>query len=63
MPKPHFIDLYQAINVLAEYGIEYSERQMRRAAEKDANGIRKLPYFIDPIDKKMKNDKNTLISI
>lgn len=55
-------DLEQARFVLSELGIEFNERQMKRAAEKDAHGRRKLPFFIDPIDKKLKINKNTLLS-
>ena len=42
-------------------GIELSERQMKRAAEMDPQGRRKLPFFIDPIDGKLKIEKQALI--
>jgi hypothetical protein len=29
-------------------GIELSDRQIKRAADKDAHGKRKLPFFVDP---------------
>ncbi|MEZ5551551.1 MAG: hypothetical protein R3E82_11720 [Pseudomonadales bacterium] len=63
MSKPFFIDLNQAREVLAEIGIDLNERQMKRAAEKDAMGQRKLPFFVDPIDKKLKIEKHTLMRI
>ncbi len=63
MLNPIYLDLVQARNALAEYGIELNERQMKRAAEKDGFGRRKLPFFIDPIDKKLKIEKNTLLNI
>jgi DNA-directed RNA polymerase subunit H (RpoH/RPB5) len=44
-------------------GVEFNERQMKRAAEMDAKGQRKLPFFIDPIDKKLKIEKGTLVKI
>lgn len=59
----HYIGLDEARQVLGELGIQLSERQMKRAAETDAHGRRKLPFFIDPIDGRLKIDKHTLISI
>lgn len=55
-----FIDLHQAREVLADMGIKLSSRQMKRAAEADAQGKRKLPFFVDPIDGKLKIEKGTL---
>ncbi len=63
MPKPYYLDLKQARETLSELGIEFNERQMQRAAEKDVHGRRKLPFFVDPIDKKLKINKNTLLDI
>ena len=63
MKHPCYIDLEQARQVLAEMGIELNQRQMKRAAEMDAVGLRKLPFFIDPIDKKLKIEKGTLVGI
>jgi len=51
----------QARAVLAEMGVELSERQMKRAAETDAQGRRKLPFFIDPIEGKLKIERNALV--
>ncbi len=44
-------------------GIRLNERQMQRAAELDASGRRKLPFFVDPIEGKLRIDKDDLISI
>ncbi len=44
-------------------GVELTPRQMKRAAEPDAYGRRKLPFFIDPIENKLKIEKQTLINI
>jgi len=63
MKKPCYLDLEQARDALAEIGIELNERQMKRAAEMDASGRRKLPFFLDPIDKRLKIDRNTLLGI
>ena len=48
--------------MLAEMGVELSERQMKRAAETDPHGRRKLPFFIDPIEGKLKIEKQALIN-
>lgn len=60
---PNFIDLKEARKVLVDIGICLNDRQMKRAAEKDAKGKRKLPFFVDPIDKKLKIEKGTLLRI
>jgi len=61
--QPCYIDLEQARQVLADMGVELNARQMKRAAEKDAQGRRKLPFFVDPIEKKLKIEKGTLVRI
>jgi hypothetical protein len=58
-----YIDLEEARQALAEMGVELSPRQMKRAADMDARGRRKLPFFLDPIERKLKIEKNTLRSI
>lgn len=63
LKPPSYIDLKQARQVLAEMGVELNERQMKRAADKDANGRRKLPFFVDPIDGRLKIEKGTLVRI
>jgi len=60
MHQPCYIDLNQARQVLAEMGVQLNERQMKRAADKDASGRRKLPFFVDPIDGTLKIEKGTL---
>lgn len=62
MKIPVYIDLRQARATLAEMGLQLSHRQMRRAAEKDAAGKRKLPFFVDPIDKKLKIERGDLVN-
>lgn len=61
--QPCYIDLHGARQVLAEMGVELNERQMKRAADKDAHGQRKLPFFVDPIDGRLKIEKGTLMNI
>lgn len=58
-----YIDIDQAREVLAGIGIELTQRQMKRAADKDTTGVRKLPFFVDPIDGRLKIEKSTLLSI
>jgi hypothetical protein len=60
MRNPCYIDLEQARQVLAEMGVALNPRQMKRAADKDALGRRKLPFFDDPIEGRLKIEKNTL---
>ncbi len=61
--KANYIDLHEARKVLAEMGIELTIRQMKRAAAMNADGLRKIPFFLDPIDGRLKIDKRTLIDI
>jgi hypothetical protein len=60
---PCYIDLEQARQVLAEMGVALNPRQMKRAAEKNASGHRKLPFFVDPIEGRLKIEKDTLVRI
>ena len=63
MNLPCYITLSQARSVLSEFGIALSERQMKRAAEADIHGRRKLPFFIDPIDGRLKIEKGALVRV
>ncbi|MEW8524832.1 MAG: hypothetical protein AB2552_17425 [Candidatus Thiodiazotropha endolucinida] len=63
MRQPCYINLNEAREVLAEMGVNLTERQMKRASEMDAQGRRKLPFFIDPIEGKLKIEKGTLVNI
>ena len=63
MKIPHYIGLEQARQVLAELGVELNARQMKRAADKDASGQRRLPFFVDPIEGTLKIEKDTLVDI
>jgi hypothetical protein len=63
MKKPHYIGLEEARQLLAEIGVALSPRQMKRAADMDARGRRKLPFFLDPIDGRLKIEKGTLVRI
>ena len=62
MKQPCYLDLEDARQVLAGMGINLSKRQMQRAAEQDAQGRRKLPFFVDPIEHKLKIEKDDLLS-
>ena len=63
LKPPCYIGLDEARLVLAEMGIDVNDRQMKRAADKDAAGKRKLPFFVDPIDGRLKIEKGTLVRI
>lgn len=63
MKIPTYITLMQARALLERLGIQLTRRQIKRAAEMDATGRRKLPFFIDPIDKKLKIEKGALVRI
>lgn len=60
---PCYIGLEQARQVLAEIGVDLTPRQMKRAADRDAHGHRKLPFFVDPVEGTLKIEKGTLVSI
>jgi hypothetical protein len=63
MKQPQYIGLEEARQLLAQMGVRLSLRQLQRAAEQDAHGRRKLPFFIDPIERKLKIEKDDLIGI
>jgi hypothetical protein len=62
MKQPCYLGLEDARQVLAEMGIHLTERQMQRAAEQDAQGRRKLPFFVDPIQHRLMIEKDDLLS-
>ena len=62
MKQPCYLGLEDARQVLAEMGVKFSLRQMQRAAEQDGQGRRKLPFFIDPIEGKLKIEKDDLLN-
>jgi hypothetical protein len=55
-----YLTLDEARDALAEIGVELNDRQIRRAAEKDPFGRRKLPFFVDPVDGRLKIEKAML---
>jgi len=63
MTTPTYVGIEGARKALAEIGINLTSRQIKRAADLDAHGKRKLPFFVDPIDKRLKIEKNTLLAI
>jgi len=58
-----FITIDETIDTLAEIGIQMKLSQVKRAAEPDVNGLRKIPFFKDPIDGRLKIEKSTLIGM
>lgn len=63
MAGPFYIGLEEARTVLAEIGIELTPKQLKRAADPDGCGKRKLPFFVDPIDQRLKIERGTLLEI
>ena len=63
MKMPCYINPEEARKVLSDMGVELNERQIKRASEMDAAGRRKLPFFVGPIEKKLKIEKGTLVNI
>ncbi|MEH6715639.1 hypothetical protein [Parasphingorhabdus flavimaris] len=61
MENLEIIDLNGAREALAAIGVSLSAKQLRRAAEPDAHGKRKLPFFVDPIDGRLKINKPSLL--
>lgn len=62
MKQPCYLGLEEARQVLAGMGINLTQRQIQRAAEQDAQGRRKLPFFVDPIQHKLVIEKDDLLS-
>ncbi|MBZ9944487.1 hypothetical protein LB533_25670 [Mesorhizobium sp. BR1-1-13] len=62
MDMPIYIGLSEARTELASMGIELSDRQIKRAADRDAGGKRKLPFFVDPITGTLKIEKGSLVA-
>jgi hypothetical protein len=63
MKQPCYIGLEEARQVLAGMGVQLTKRQMQRAADMDAQGRRKLPFFVDPIEHKLKIEKDDLMRV
>jgi hypothetical protein len=63
MKIPCYVDLPKAREILSEIGVNLTPRQMKRAADLDGKGQRKLPFFICPIEGKLKIEKDTLIEV
>ena len=63
MKPPCYIGLTKAREVLSEMGVDLNDRQIKRAADPDAHGRRKLPFFVDPIDGRLKIEKGSLVRI
>lgn len=61
MTEPTYLGLDEARSVLSDMGIEFNDRQIRRAAEKNAAGKRKLPFFVDPVDGRLKIERDDLV--
>jgi len=58
-----YLDLQAAQDVLTEMGVIMNARQIRRAAEPDAKGNRRLPFFKDPITGRLRIAESRLRGI
>jgi len=56
------ISTLKARQLLAEMNIHLTPRQIKRSSDMDAKGKRKLPWFIDPIEGRLKIERNALLS-
>lgn len=61
MTERHYLGLEEAREFLASIGVELNERQMKRTAEPDAYGKRRLPFFRDPANGKLRVAKDALL--
>jgi len=61
MSNLEIIDMRGAQEALAAIGVDLSMKQLRRAAEPDPQGRRKMPFFVDPIDGRLKINKHSLL--
>ena len=61
MRQLRYLGLEEARQTLAEMGVDLTPRQMKRAADKDSRGRRKLPFFIDPIAGTLRIERQALI--
>jgi hypothetical protein len=59
--RPRYLDFEEARQLLAEMNVHLSPRQIKRSSDMDARGKRKLPWFIDPIEGRLKIERNTLL--
>jgi hypothetical protein len=62
-PNTQFLNLEEAQTLLAEFGIVLNLRQIKRAAEPNAQGKRKLPFFVDPIEGRLRIEKSALLGV
>ena len=60
--RPHYLDIDQARELLAEMNVRLTRRQIKRSSEINGEGRRKLPWFIDPIEGRLKIERNALLS-
>lgn len=58
---PHYLDMEEARELLAEMNIHLTMRQIKRSSDLDGAGKRKLPWFIDPIEGRLRIERNALL--
>jgi hypothetical protein len=60
--RAHYLDFDQVGALLDEMNIHLSRRQVKRSSEMNGQGKRKLPWFIDPIDGRLKIERNDVLA-
>lgn len=58
---PQYLTMEEARQVLAQMNVMLSYRQIKRSADPDPHGRRKLPWFVDPIEGRLKIEKSALL--
>lgn len=58
---PCYLDISGARALLAEMNVHLTERQVKRSADPGPDGRRKLPWFVDPIEGRLKIEKSALL--
>jgi hypothetical protein len=59
---PTYLGMEEARQLLAEMNVRVTARQIKRSSDMDLAGRRKLPWFIDPIEGRLKIERNALLS-
>ncbi|ODT65017.1 MAG: hypothetical protein ABS75_33225 [Pelagibacterium sp. SCN 63-23] len=62
MEIPHYLTVQDAQSLLAQMNVHVNIRQLKRTAEMDGAGKRKLPWFVDPIEGRLMIEKSALLS-
>jgi hypothetical protein len=59
---PTYLGMEEARQLLADMNVHLTARQIKRSSDMDGDGRRKLPWFVDPIEGRLKIERNALLS-